>query len=224
LSAIFIYNRIHYIKRVGYSLDFSIIARIYVRLSKKTLFYPKRILSILYCYTHGLKWHDSWNFESLPIIRKAKSTTIDIGKYFTIISDPKCNTFGIIQPVTIIAHGHNTTIKIGDNVGISGSTITALKRIEIGNNVLVGSGCIITDNDAHSINFEERIIDAGLKPNPVVIGDNVFIGARTLILKGVHIGNNAVIGAGSVVTKDIAPFEIVAGNPAKLIKKCESNI
>ena len=53
---------------------------------------------------------------------------------------------------------------------------------------------------------------------PIVIGDDVWIGSRSLIMKGVHIGNGAIIGAGSVVTKDVPPYEIWAGNPAHFIK------
>ena len=56
-------------------------------------------------------------------------------------------------------------------------------------------------------------------PKPIVIGNDVWIGARVIILGGVHVGDGSVIGAGSVVTRDVEPYSIVAGNPAKLIRK-----
>ena len=107
---------------------------------------------------------------------------------------------------------------MGDNVGISGSTISARQSIIIGNNVLIGSGCVICDNDAHPIHPMNRQDDRKTEVSPIVIGDDVFVGARCIILKGVTIGRGSVIGAGSVVTKDVPPMCIYAGNPAKFIK------
>jgi acetyltransferase-like isoleucine patch superfamily enzyme len=111
-------------------------------------------------------------------------------------------------------------IVIGDNVGISGATINATRSIRIGNNVLIGSGCLITDTDSHPINWHDRINNLNEKTanSPVVIEENVFIGARSIILKGVTIGRNSVIGAGSVVVKSIPENCIAGGNPAKVIK------
>ena len=113
------------------------------------------------------------------------------------------------------------TLRIGDNVGISGTTISCSEAITIGNNVLIGSGCLITDTDGHPIDPEKRhaanYYDSVVN-SPVVIGDDVFIGARSIILKGVTIGQGAIVGAGSVVTKDVPPRAIVAGNPAKVVK------
>lgn len=112
-------------------------------------------------------------------------------------------------------------LKIGNNVGISHSAISAMESVEIGDNVLIGSNCMITDTDFHPIDVKNRIANerAEIKTSPVKIENNVFIGARSIILKGVTIGENSVVGAGSVVTKNIPANEIWAGNPAKFIKK-----
>lgn len=91
----------------------------------------------------------------------------------------------------------------------------------IGNNVLIGSGCVICDSDAHPIHPSERQNHELTKSSPIIIGNDVFIGARSIILKGVTIGEGAVIGAGSVVTKDVPSMCVYAGNPAILIKKME---
>ena len=90
-------------------------------------------------------------------------------------------------------------------------------KIEIGNNCIFGRNVNISDSDFHPIkNDKGEYINAS---RPVVIGDNVWLGHDCIILKGVTIGNGAIIAAGSVVTKDVPPCSIVAGNPAKVIKE-----
>jgi acetyltransferase-like isoleucine patch superfamily enzyme len=72
--------------------------------------------------------------------------------------------------------------------------------------------------DAHHINAEDRMNPTKTLSKPIIIDDDVFSGARSIILKGVKIGKGSVVGAGSVVTKDVPSFCIVAGNPAKTVK------
>ena len=116
---------------------------------------------------------------------------------------------------------NGATIIIGNNVGISHTAISAMEKVEIGDNVLIGSNCMIADTDFHPIDTEKRIANdrTAIKTAPIKIENNVFIGARSIILKGVTIGENSIVGAGSVVTKTIPANEIWAGNPAKFIKK-----
>ena len=116
---------------------------------------------------------------------------------------------------------NGATLKIGDNVGISHTAITAMKSVEIGDNTLIGSNCMIADTDFHSLDVEKRNANDkfSIKTASIKIEKNVFIGARSIILKGVTIGEGSIIGAGSVVTKDVPAGEIWAGNPAKFIKK-----
>lgn len=124
---------------------------------------------------------------------------------------------------THLGTGDSGELIIGNHVGISHAAITAKKRIEIEDYVLIGSNCMISDTDFHSIDVEERIIDdeRGVKCNPIKIGAHSFIGARCIILKGVSIGKGSIIGAGSVVTKSVPEGEIWAGNPAKFIRKID---
>jgi acetyltransferase-like isoleucine patch superfamily enzyme len=162
-------------------------------------------------------WDISWRLHGLPIIQKAKNSKIQIGKKFVACSDPRKNTIGVFQKVMIKTCAQDAQIIIGNNVGISGAVISSMASIKIGNNVLIGSGVLITDNDAHPINHLNRHEHCKISMAPILIKDDAFIGARSIILKGVTIGNGAVIGAGSVVSKDVPDFAIVAGNPAKVI-------
>lgn len=112
---------------------------------------------------------------------------------------------------------------IGNRVGISNTAFTIARKIVIEDMVAIGAGCMISDTDYHSLNLEKRysILDNDIKVEPITIRYGAFIGARSIILKGVTIGERSVIGAGSVVTKDIPPGEIWAGNPARFIKKLD---
>lgn len=150
---------------------------------------------------------------------------ISIGRRFSCNNNLDSNSVGIFQPCFFNINASGSKITIGDNVGISGSTLNATTSITIGNNVLIGSGCLITDTDSHPLFAEDRILNRNDKTKcaPIVIEDNSFIGARSIILKGVTIGTGAVVGAGSVVTKNVPPYAVVCGNPAKLIKILKEN-
>ena len=123
------------------------------------------------------------------------------------------------------ASGYSFTpeIIIGDNCNIGEFChITAIQSIVIGNGVLTGRWVTITDNSHGQTTYEDLQLPP-LKRKPfskgkVTIEDNVWIGDKATILPGITIGYGAIIGAGSVVTKDVPPFAIVAGNPAKIIK------
>ena len=172
---------------------------------------------IFYCLLKLGYWHPTWRFYGAPLISKHSKATIKIGSSWIACSDPKFNSLGVFQKVTIKAIRPNSKIKIGNNVGMSGVSISCLNQINIGNNTLLGSGCVITDNDAHGIHPDLRNSPDHISTSPVVVGENVFIGARAIVLKGVSIGNGAVIGAGAVVTRDVEAMSIVAGNPAKKV-------
>ena len=118
--------------------------------------------------------------------------------------------------------GNNATIKIGDNVGISQTALIAIADIIISDNVKIGGGTKLYTSDFHSLDWKVRKTIADReqrKSAPIIIGQDVFIGAGCIILKGITIGERSIIGAGSVVTKSIPADEVWAGNPARFIKK-----
>jgi len=120
---------------------------------------------------------------------------------------------------TVCAGG---TLKIGNNVGVTNIVLVCWDKITIGDNVKIGADCIIFDTNFHNIDAETRcttdkretIITA-----PITIKENVFIGTRCIICKGVTIGKNSIVAAGSVVVKDIPENEIWGGNPAYFLKR-----
>lgn len=145
---------------------------------------------------------------------------VEIGKNVFIISTKSANKIGgdIRTSFTTYETG---SIKIGDNVGISNSAFVSSERIEIGNNVLIGASCKFYDSDLHSIKYEQRLQspDLHIHKKEIIISEGAFIGAHSIILKGVTIGKRSVIGAGSVVTKSVPDDEIWAGNPIRFVKK-----
>ncbi len=181
-------------------------------------------INYAYCWVNGITFDRSWRFFGLPKFYTAYGQgKIEIGKNFTARSTIRSNSIGVFQPV-ILKSGPGALLKLGSNVGISGSTISASLKISIGDNVLIGSGCLISDSDAHPVNPIARMQNPnlGAECSPIIIEEHVFIGARAIILKGVTIGKGSTIGAGSVVSREVPPYCVVAGNPAKIIKYFEN--
>ena len=110
-------------------------------------------------------------------------------------------------------------IRIGKQTTIgSNSNVISVSSVEIGDFVIIAGGCTINTGGYNINDTSVNIMDSGVSSKgAVVVGDDVWIGARTVILGGIRIGSHAVVGAGAVVTKDVAEHEIVAGVPAKSI-------
>lgn len=114
------------------------------------------------------------------------------------------------------------TIGINSHLGDDGH-ITCINRVQIGNNVLMGRKVFITDN-AHGAS-DRNLLDTAPNKRPlaskggVIIEDNVWIGEMVCIMPGVRIGKGSIIGANAVVTKDVPPYSVAVGNPARIIKK-----
>lgn len=156
-----------------------------------------------------------------PIITLAPGSSISIGSQFVATSMSRFTALGVRHPVILRTLKAGARITIGDDVGLSGTTICAVESISIGNECLFGADVTIVDTDFHPI------APAGRRYAPVetaasrpcVIEDNVFIGGGSYILKGSHIGANSVIGCNSVVTGYIPPNCVAAGNPARVIRQ-----
>lgn len=122
---------------------------------------------------------------------------------------------------TVVMNSQN--IEIGDNSSINSAMLVAGKNSKI----VIGSNCLVSYNvhiRTNTHNYEKRdalILEQGERESDIVIGDDVWIGYGAQIMLGVHIGTGAVIGAGAVVTKNVEPYTVVGGIPAKVIKERE---
>lgn len=134
-----------------------------------------------------------------------KNGLIDIGRKVIMYNDCKISVWGTDFESHLI---------IGDNTFIGDRTeIHCGKEIIIGNDCDISWDVVIMDRDYHKLNSQECVY------KPVHIGNKVWIGCRSTILKGVKIGDGAVVAAGSVVTRDVPANTVVAGNPARVVKE-----
>jgi acetyltransferase-like isoleucine patch superfamily enzyme len=107
-------------------------------------------------------------------------------------------------------------LEIGDNVFINyGSSLVSSAHVKIGNNCLIGAHVMVMDCDFHRV--EDKAWDT--TGSPIIIEDSVWLGNRSIVLKGVTIGHDSVIAAGAVVTRDVPPRTVVAGNPARVVRE-----
>ena len=177
-----------------------------------------------------------WYLRRLLWLEKARHKTLVVGKHVRfnvpvrgdgegslIIGDRTSFGYGPAPrlgtgEILLQARSHNATVIIGEANAFSNNvSIVANQQIVIGDRCAIGDFVSIYDCDFHEINPATRYRSEGLS-KPVVIGSNVWLGSRVLVLKGVIIGDNSVVAAGSIVTKSIPNDCISAGNPAKVIR------
>jgi acetyltransferase-like isoleucine patch superfamily enzyme len=168
---------------------------------------------------HGISWGRGWKIFGRPIIQRHRGSRIDLGDGLYLRSWPRSNPLAPTAPVVLSTRRADAAIEIGKDCGFTGTTLVAADRIEIGDRVQVGGNASIVDFDFHPLVPEERRenFNDGASA-PIVIEDDVFVGMEALVLKGVTIGEGAVVGAGSVVTQDVPPRTVVAGNPAQEVR------
>ena len=168
---------------------------------------------------------NSYRIVGVPYIKVSGGGRVVLGNNIEINNGMMVNQIGYNIPCVFRAEDGGSIV-IGENVGMSQATLVAKNvDITIGNYVKLGGGVKIYTTDFHCIDFMKRrdskVDMKDRKCAPVSIGDDCFIGAGTIILKGVTIGARSIIGAGSVVTKDIPEDCIAAGNPCKIIRQVE---
>lgn len=147
-----------------------------------------------------------------PKFIKLFGSNITIGDFATFIAAPD----DYIQMTSWDAGDWNGEINIGNYVLISpGVRIMSALKVSIDDSCMFGHGACITDADWHGIYDRTKVVG---EPKPVILEKNVWVGEDAMICKGVTIGMNSIIGARSVVTKDIPPNSIYAGNPASFIR------
>lgn len=189
--------------------------------------YPRYLVDLYIRRVQLFRWrrqgvkigHDTvW--LGIPILIPAPGSVMEIGDRCLICSRSSQTALGVSHRVVLRTLRPNAQLRIGAGVRMSGTTICAAERVTIGDRCVIGADAIIADTDFHSLDPSVRssISDANRAAcSPVVIESDVFIGGRSIILKGVQIGQGAVIGAGSVVTANVSAGTVVAGNPARTV-------
>jgi acetyltransferase-like isoleucine patch superfamily enzyme len=180
-----------------------------------------KIIVRIYLQSIGVKIGQNSIFLGFPEVTCKEGSKISIGGGGLFISRGFSTALGINHPIILRTLTSKSEIIIGNNVGISGGTICAAKRITIGDECMLGADVLIADTDFHSIHpiLRKDNDHSHDTAREVCLKNNVFIGTRSIILKGVTIGENSVIGAGSVVTRSIPSNVIAAGNPCTVIRK-----
>lgn len=188
----------------------------------KQMLFSKLYQVFVYKYNHFLA-----TTNIISGIKKSKGL-INGNVRLNILGNFYCGNYCILNgggidsfPLSIyVANGAD--LKIGNNVGISQTSIYCKLAIEIGDYVKIGAGCLIFDSNFHSTDWKmrsDRSKDTlNAKNAPVKIGNYAFIGARCIITKGVTIGERSIISAGSVVVENVPSDCIAGGNPCKIIK------
>ncbi|MFA4932981.1 MAG: acyltransferase [Candidatus Omnitrophota bacterium] len=177
-----------------------------------------------------------WLLKSFYYTPMFISSCCSVGKNLILLDGiPEINGFlKIVVGNNVTIYGKNSAfggglrnitpvLEIGDNTFIGPNVrMGILKSISIGKHCLLAADIILNDNDGHPLEWRKRRNKEAVDDNnvrPIIIEDDVWIGRGCFICKGVKIGKGSIIGARSVVTKDVEPFTIVAGQPARLIKK-----
>jgi acetyltransferase-like isoleucine patch superfamily enzyme len=179
---------------------------------------------VIYPFLRGIfawnriPWENNWKIYGLPLILKHRRSRMYFGQGLSLRSTLRSNPLGANHKVILCTWEAGAVIQVGQAFAMTGGVICAAQAITIGDRVTVGANTTIIDTDFHPLQSASRRAEPNAgKTAPVVIEDDVFIGMDCLVLKGVHIGQGSVIGAGSVVTKDVPPGVVVAGNPAQVI-------
>lgn len=182
----------------------------------------------IYFFLNNIKYGKNFRVFNHLYLKIHVGALVQIGNNCTIMSGAGLNPLSR-NIKTCIYVGKKATLKLGNDVGISSSTLWVKESVSIGNSVAIGADCIIMDTDAYNLDWKIRCSEetneygesvdmVTAASAPIVIEDNVLVGARCIILKGVTIGARSIIGSGSIVTKDIPSDCIAAGNPCKVIK------
>jgi len=194
-----------------------LISRLWLKILKEwwQLTVPMRLRA------QGVELGAGVRFYGMPIVGMAKGSRIRIGDRSVLCSDSRFTALGVNHSVVLRTLCPGAEIVIGNDCGISGGSICAALRVELGNECLLGANVTIADTDFHAIKpagrrFNNNPQEIGVAP--VKIEGNVFIGAGAVVLKGVCVGRNSVIGAMSVVSKDLQANSIACGSPVRILR------
>lgn len=178
----------------------------------------RRVQSFALMGTRGFTFDGTPTAYGWPVMSCVRGAQVHVGPRLTLVSHSVFSEPGVGHACVIRALCTGATIEIGADVGMSGASVCCAESIVIGNRVMLGADSVVTDTDFHTVHsVPRRYSREGIATSAVIVEDDVFVGMRAIILKGVRIGRGAVVGANSVVTHDVPEYAIVAGSPARVV-------
>jgi len=197
-------------------------------LPERAVRFGSRRLRLLYLsarHARGLEFEGTALILRLPDIEIARGGSVRIGDGVTLNSDPRNYHASMHSPVRLVVSRPGALIHIGAESRIHGSCLHARKSVVLGKRCLVAANCQILDSSGHDACFPdvENRIRTTDEPRPIVLEDDVWLGLGCIVLPGVTIGRGTIVGAGSVVSRDLPPFAICGGVPAKVIREFDAN-
>lgn len=191
-----------------------------LHLSKVVVFVTAPLLRII-LKINRVKYGREIKVYGVPRIENKGSITL--GNNLRLVSARCAYNSGNITGGVFLRTTRTGSINIGEDVCLNGTSIISEISVTLGNRIMIGANTVIMDTNSHNIPFENRLKRWDkIARKPVVIEDDVWIGASCFIMKGVRVGKGSIIAAGSVVTKNVEPFSIYGGNPAVFIKTINS--
>jgi acetyltransferase-like isoleucine patch superfamily enzyme len=187
-------------------------------------FFISTLISSSSLKLQGCKPADGFKTSGKCSFKARKSNSIRIARNVTLLGGWRSNRVGLSNPVLLQTFGDGR-IEIGENSGGSGVVISSRSQVQIGTSVNLGGNVRIYDHDFHALDFEKRRLpfkeqETFVRTSPIRLGDDVFVGANAMILKGVTIGSRTIVAAGAVVLRGDYPADaILAGNPATIRRK-----
>lgn len=186
-------------------------------------FLTDKILSPCYLRLQGVQFEAGLIVSGYSVVRPIDGGVIKLGRRVKLYSRRRANPMQLNSPCTLWLSTPGAIIQIGNDSAMSGTVICAAASVQIGQRVMIGANAKLTDTDFHPVSAHARRAhptrDAVTKP--VVIGDDVWIGMDAIILPGTQLGSGCVVSAGAVVSGIFPANTVLAGNPARAVKKLE---
>jgi len=180
-----------------------------------------RVLSWTFSWRKGVHVEGPLRVLGRPRIHLRNGGRLFLGRDVRLWSDPVEYHGPMYAPVTILADKPGAEVHVARGSRLVGCHIHAWRRVLIGEYCLIAANTVIMDSHGHSTQDADALRRhlTQDEPEEIVVGDHVWIGLNSIITKGVRIGRGSIVAAGSVVTRDVQPFTLVGGCPAREIRK-----
>lgn len=175
-------------------------------------------LTHAYLRSHGVRIGQGAKLYGTPLVQRHRGSSITAGTGLVLRSWTGSNPLGGRRCI-LATWSAEATIDLGEECKATGLVVVSESAVRIGDRVRLGAGCTIVDTDFHPVDPDNRSSDPRRgRSVPVTIGDDVFLGMGTIVLKGVEIGAGTVVSAGSLVAESLPPGVIARGNPAVVVR------